>query len=108
MLDLSVNIGPEPIFLYPVTPSRTLVHPQEGEGGADANAGEPPADETIIQGEVVANADIGMRVGPMRVLWEVAMEQRDENGEWGERIVLHTIALDTPEEDRWLKEGRHK
>jgi hypothetical protein len=63
-----------------------------------------PPDDTTVRGEVVLSSEDRVRIGPVRVVWEVARELRGK-GIWGQRDVLARFESEVTMDDAYLEQG---
>ena len=62
-----------------------------------------PPDDTTVRGEVVISSQDKVRIGPVRVVWEVARESKGREGTWGKRDVLARFESEVTTDDIWLE-----
>jgi hypothetical protein len=64
-----------------------------------------PPDDTTVRGEIVISSEDRVRIGPVRVVWEVARELKGKEGSWGKRDVLARFESEVTTDDLWLERG---
>jgi hypothetical protein len=97
MVKIDINLDNARIFLFPASVPQT-----PGDRSEDNVV---PADDTTIRGEVVISSEERARIGPIRVVWEVARELREKNMSWGKRDVLARFESEVTTDDIWVGEG---
>lgn len=96
MIKVDIALDNSRIFLFPAS-----VQPTPGDG--DDNTPIPP-DDTTVRGEVVISSDRKVRIGPVRVVWEVARELK-KAGNWAKRDVLARFESEVTDDDAWIEQG---
>jgi hypothetical protein len=96
MVKVDIILDNSRIFLFPAS-----VAPTPGEND---NAPVPP-DDTTVRGVVAITSDHRARIGPVRLVWEVARELRAEDATWGKRDVLAKFESQVTEDDSWAESG---
>lgn len=82
--------------------SRIFLFPTSVALGSETNV--IPPDDTTVPGEIVITAEEQTRIGPVRVVWEVAKESKGKNG-WGKRDVLARFESEVTTDDTSLEHG---
>lgn len=97
MIKVDIALDNSRIFLFP-----SSVQPTPGD--SDDHTPIPP-DDTTVRGEVVISSDKTARIGPVRVVWEVARELKANADKWGRRDVLARFESEVTSEDAWVEAG---
>ena len=92
MVKVDIVLDHSRIFLFP--PSVAL--------GSETNV--IPPDDTTVRGEVVITTEEYTRIGPVRVVWEVARELKGKHS-WGKRDVLARFESEITTDDSFLDQG---
>lgn len=82
--------------------SRIFLFPASVALGSETNA--IPPDDTTVRGEVVLTSEEYVRIGPVRVVWEVARELKGKNT-WEKRDVLARFESEVIMDDSYLEQG---
>jgi len=82
--------------------SRIFLFPASVALGSETNV--IPPDDTTVRGEIVISSEEPTRVGPVRVVWEVARESKGINT-WGKREVLARFESEVTTDDTYLEKG---
>jgi hypothetical protein len=96
MVKVNIVLDDARIFLFPAS-----VAPTPGDND-DAPA---PPDDTKVRGEIVLSSDEQARVGPIRVVWEVARESKKKDATWGKREVLARFESEVTSDDTLIQIG---
>lgn len=82
--------------------SRIFLFPASVALGSETNV--IPPDDTTVRGEVVITTEEYVRIGPVRVVWEVARELKGTNLS-GKRDVLARFESEVTMDDSYLEQG---
>lgn len=97
MIKVDIALDNSRIFLFPAS-----VLPTPGD---DDNHTPVPPDDTTVRGEVVISSDRKVRIGPVRVVWEVARELKAKGDGWCGRDVLARFESEVTADDAWIEAG---
>lgn len=92
MVKVDIVLDNTRIFLFPASVAL----------GSETNV--IPPDDTTVRGEVVLTSEEQVRIGPVRVVWEVARELKSGNS-WGNRDVLARLESEVSMDDSYLGQG---
>jgi hypothetical protein len=96
MVKVAILLDNSRIFLFPA--SVALIP-------GDSDSSPAPPDDTTVRGVVNISTETRARIGPVRVVWEVARELKTQTGSLGKRDVLAAFQSQVTEDDTWLESG---